>query len=98
MAITVLMETLKADTDAVTKLALVSSFEEVLGLGLLTVKEEAGSGVDPEFEKYILEQIELRKAAKKEKNFAEADRIRAELLEKGIALEDTREGVKWHKA
>ena len=98
MAITVLMETLKADTDAATKLALVSSFEEVLGLGLLTVKEEAGSGVDPEFEKYILEQIELRKAAKKEKNFAEADRIRAELLEKGIALEDTREGVKWHKA
>ncbi|MCR5321994.1 MAG: cysteine--tRNA ligase [Lachnospiraceae bacterium] len=96
MGITVLMDALKADTDAATKLALVSSFEEVLGLGLLKVKEDAGSGVDPEFEKYILEQIDLRKAAKKEKNFAEADRIRAELLEKGVALEDTREGVKWH--
>ncbi len=95
-AITVLMEVLKADTDAATKLALISSFDEVLSLGLLRVKEEAGSGADPELEKYILEQIELRKAAKKEKNFAEADRIRAELLEKGVALEDTREGVKWH--
>ena len=42
-----------------------------------------------------MEQIELRKAAKKEKNFAEADRIRAELLAKGVVLEDTREGVKW---
>ena len=52
--------------------------------------------VDTELEKYVLEQIELRKAAKKEKNFAEADRIRAELLDKGIVLEDTREGVKWH--
>ena len=41
------------------------------------------------------EQIELRKAAKKEKNFAEADRIRNELLEKGIVLKDTREGTLW---
>ena len=38
----------------------------------------------------------FKKAAGEEKNFAEADRIRAGLLEKGVALEDTREGVKWH--
>ena len=50
------------------------------------------------FRSYILEKIEERKAAKKEKNFARADEIRAELLEKGIVLEDTREGVKWKKA
>ena len=49
-------------------------------------------------ESYILEKIEERKAAKKEKNFARADEIRAELLEKGIVLEDTREGVKWKMA
>ena len=61
-------------------------------------KETAAPEIDPELEKYVLEQIELRKAAKKEKNFAEADRIRAELLEKGVVLEDTREGVKWHLA
>ncbi|MBP5332190.1 MAG: cysteine--tRNA ligase [Lachnospiraceae bacterium] len=97
-AITVLYDVLKADTDAATKLALITSFDEVLGLDLSVVAEAEGSGVDAELEKYILEQIELRKAAKKEKNFAEADRIRAELLEKGIVLEDTREGVKWHLA
>ena len=35
---------------------------------------------------------------KKAKDFALADAIRNELLEKGIILEDTREGVKWRKA
>ena len=42
--------------------------------------------------------IEERQAARKEKNFARADEIRAELLAKGIILEDTREGVKWKRA
>ena len=42
--------------------------------------------------------IEERKAARKAKDFARADAIRAELLEKGIILEDTREGVKWKRA
>lgn len=42
--------------------------------------------------------IEERQNARKEKNFARADEIRDELLEKGIVLEDTREGVKWKKA
>ena len=36
-------------------------------------------------------------AAKKEKNFARADEIRAELLEKGIEIKDTREGVVWSR-
>jgi cysteinyl-tRNA synthetase len=48
---------------------------------------------DDELIKYIEEQIALRVAAKKEKNFAEADRIRNELAEKGIILKDTREGT-----
>ena len=42
--------------------------------------------------------IEKRQAARKERNFALADQIRDELLQKGIILEDTREGVKWKKA
>ncbi len=42
--------------------------------------------------------IAKRQAARKERDFARADEIRAELLEKGIVLEDTREGVKWKKA
>jgi cysteinyl-tRNA synthetase len=42
--------------------------------------------------------IQERQAARKAKNFARADEIRNELLEKGIVLEDTREGVKWKRA
>ena len=41
--------------------------------------------------------IEERTAARKAKNFARADEIRDELLNKGIILEDTREGVKWKR-
>jgi cysteinyl-tRNA synthetase len=41
--------------------------------------------------------IEARTAARKEKNWAEADRIRDELKAKGIVLEDTPMGVKWHR-
>ncbi len=43
-------------------------------------------------------QIEARIAAKKAKNFADADRIRKELLEAGIALEDTAQGTTWRRA
>lgn len=47
---------------------------------------------------YIEEMIEKRAAAKKAKNYAEADAIRNELREKGIILEDTPQGVKWKRA
>jgi cysteinyl-tRNA synthetase len=56
---------------------------------------EENAGVDPELLAYITERIEARKAAKKAKNFAEADAIRDELLAKGITLLDTREGTKF---
>ncbi len=46
----------------------------------------------------IEEMIARRQQARKEKNFALADQIRGELLEKGIILEDTREGIKWKRA
>ena len=42
--------------------------------------------------------IEERQQARKDRDFARADEIRDELLEKGIVLEDTREGVKWKRA
>ena len=61
-------------------------------LGLETERKE--ELLDADIEKLI----EERQAARKEKNFARADEIRAELLSKGIVLEDTREGVKWKRA
>lgn len=99
MAITVLYDMLKADISDATKFALAESFDQVLSLNLTADRagKEADSGVDAELEAFVLAKIEERRAAKKEKDFARADAIRAELLEKGIALEDTREGVKWKK-
>ena len=41
--------------------------------------------------------IEERQAARKAKNYARADEIRKELADKGILLEDTKEGVKWKR-
>lgn len=67
-------------------------FDELTGvLGLVyNRKQEDG---DAEIEALI----EARTAARKEKNWAEADRIRDELKAKGIVLEDTAQGVKWHR-
>lgn len=62
----------------------------ILGI-ILEQKEEI---LDEEIEGLIAE----RQAARKEKNFARADEIRNILLEQGIILEDTREGVKWKRA
>ena len=100
MAITVLYDMLKDDMSDATKFALAESFDQVLSLDLTTAHaaKEADNGVDAELEAFVLAKIEERKAAKKEKDFAKADAIRAELLEKGIVIEDTREGVKWKKA
>ena len=45
----------------------------------------------------IEKMIEERQAARKAKDFARADEIRARLLDMGIELLDTREGVKWKR-
>lgn len=97
MALTLIYDVVKADINANEKFALISSFDEVLKLDLLVKKEEAKEEIDSELEQFVTEQIELRKAAKKEKDFAKADEIRNKLLEMGIVLEDTREGVKWKR-
>ncbi len=57
-------------------------------------KVEADGEVD---EVKILELIEARVVAKKDKDFGRADEIRKELLDMGIVIEDTRQGTKWSK-
>ena len=100
MAITVLYDVLKAEITDAAKYALIKDFDQVLSLNLTSAyaAKEEESAVDEELEAYILSRIEERKAAKKQKDYAKADAIRQELLEQGIVLEDTREGVKWKMA
>ena len=107
LAVTAVYDALKADTSDRTKLAAVARFDTVLGLDLIArankrrdelkkqaaeVKTQAvafeGCEPDPEIEKLV----EERAAAKKAKNFAEADRIRGELTARGYAVIDTANG------
>ncbi len=66
---------------------------DVLGL-LYQVETDASGDMDAEIEA----MIQARNQARKEKNYAEADRIRDQLKEMGILLEDTPQGVKWKRA
>lgn len=67
-------------------------FDELTGvLGL--VYNRKTESLDDEIEK----MIEARTQARKDRNWAEADRIRDELKAQGIVLEDTPQGVKWHR-
>ena len=93
LAITALYDVLKAkDIGGGTARALVADFEKVLSLGLFEKeeqKESSGGIAAEEIEQLIAE----RAAAKKAKNYAEADRIRAYLAEKGVTLTDTPNGT-----
>ncbi len=106
LAVTALYDVFKLKTSGKTKLALVADFDKVLGIGLMEARERALEAkkeeksedipdVSPEMLVYINKMIEARRLAKSEKNYAEADRIKSELIERGITLIDTREGTKF---
>lgn len=101
LAITAVYDVMKAKTNDATKLAVLADFDQVLSLNLIkaakalrekNAAEEAASA-DPEIDALV----EARTAAKKAKNYAEADRIRDELKAKGIEIIDTPQGAKWRK-
>ena len=88
---------IKEKTNGATKRAIIELFDTVLSLNLLSGKRvEEKTEDDPEREE-IESLIKERQEAKKAKNYAEADRIRALLSERGIVLKDTSEGTTWSR-
>ncbi len=97
-AVTVLYDVLKAKTTPATKRALIEDFDRVLALDLIGhASAEPKKEEMPAEDAWIVALIEERAQAKKDKNYARADEIRAELTAKGITLIDTAEGTKYSK-
>ncbi len=91
LMLTVTYDVLKDDElNETTKWEIIKDFDKVLSLDLVVDNKKT---VSKGLEKEILEKIELRNEAKKDKDFATADKIRDELLSKGIKLIDKREGT-----
>ena len=102
LAVTALYDVLKSDANDATKRALIADFDKVLSLDLLENAEKLGKqdeadAGDDELSAKVNEAIAQRAQAKKDKNFAEADRIRDELKAMGIVLVDTAQGTTWKK-
>jgi len=101
LAVTAVYDVLKAKTTDATKLAALTDFDRVLSLDLIKKAaelrakqaQEAAESADPEIDALVA----ARTQAKKGKNFAEADRIRDLLKEKGVEIIDTPQGTKWRK-
>ena len=69
----------------------------LLGLGYTPTQSYFQFGVSKEQKKHIEEQITLRAEAKRAKDYAKADEIRASLAKEGISLQDSAQGVIWEK-
>lgn len=87
-ALTVIYDVLKQETNDKTKLELVKEFDSVLSLSLLEEKE-----IDDALKQYILEKIDERNEAKKNRDYEKADAIRDMLFDQGIIIKDTRDGT-----
>ena len=101
LAVTSVYDALKADTNDATKLAILDDFDKVLSLDLVNeakkYNEKQTSAPANEEDAEIDALVAQRTQARKDKNWAEADRIRDELNARGIVLTDTPEGVKWSR-
>lgn len=84
MALTVTFDVLKEDFNNSTKLALIKSFDEVLGLDLILKNEEISQE--------IKNLAQDRWIAKQNKDFARADELRNKLLQKGFSIKDSKDG------
>ena len=101
LAVTAVYDALKADTNDATKLAIINDFDKVLSLDLAEqakkLSEKKNEAPASEEDAEIDALVAQRTQARKDKNWAEADRIRDELNARGIVLTDTPEGVKWSR-
>ncbi len=91
LALTVLYDVLKSDINDYTKLKLISEFDKVLSLNLVSALKEE------EISEEVKKLIELRNKYKSEKNYQEADNIRLKIQDLGYKILDTREGIKIEK-
>ncbi len=101
LAVTALYDALKAKTNDATKLAAVADFDRVLSLSLIEKAEELrkkSAEPEEEHDERIEALLAERAAAKKAKNYAEADRIRDMLAAEGITIIDTPQGAKWKRS
>jgi cysteinyl-tRNA synthetase len=74
---------------------------QVNDAGTIFVRNKTSAGMvdlEKEFRHKVEEKIAVRNAARKEKNFAESDRIREELAKMGVALKDSKDGTTWEIA
>ena len=93
LGITFVYDILKADTTDATKLEVIKDVDKVLSLNLVREKKQEEVSEKPDFELQIEELIAKRAEAKKNKDFATADAIRAQLADMGVTIKDTREGT-----
>ena len=111
MGVTAIFDVLKAKTNDATKLAILDDYDTVLSLSLTEkaaarraeqasaskAQTECGYVVtgegDPAIDAFVMQRYEAKKA----KNFAEADRIRDELRQKGIEIVDVKGGASWKR-
>ena len=87
------MHMLKSDVDAAAHA--IERMDAVLGIVTLG---RAGREVNSEFAEWVESKMTDRQAAKAQRDFKQADAIRAELMEAGVIVEDTAQGPRWKKA
>ena len=98
LAITALYDVLKSGLSDAGKLELIADFDSVLSLGLIEAAKRLKSDKPAdEVPAEVAELLEMRRAARKEKNFALADELRDKISALGYAVEETREGTKLRK-
>lgn len=100
MGITALYDVLKSKANAATKLALIGELDKVLGLDLIKKAQEknaANEAPAADIPAEVLELVEQRKAARKEKDFALADQLRDKIAALGYEVKETRQGTEINK-